>query len=255
MAKLDVELDSLLVKKSLYEKHPAESAYFVDPGNKDDAHICAQPETWQAFAAVAGRAIDGLDLYRYLKNGKLLTDLPQGNTLPNEPADVEKAFLEWFDQMILQPNDPEDNAWLPSHLEYQFKCSAPQLDGEQVLTAAEYYHGHLDWYNLNFNPAIKTLGEVDTKTPEEVMGKSVKTLLPTPVMFDGMRNTRWWTFEEGRVNYSYIHPGTQELSKLVFMEFGLIYANDWFLLPFDLPVGCLAKVKGMSVSNVFGENI
>ena len=32
MAKLDVELDSLLVKKSLYEKHPEEAAYFVDPG-------------------------------------------------------------------------------------------------------------------------------------------------------------------------------------------------------------------------------
>jgi hypothetical protein len=32
MAKLDVELDNLLVKKSLYEKHPEELTYFVDPG-------------------------------------------------------------------------------------------------------------------------------------------------------------------------------------------------------------------------------
>ncbi len=32
MAKLDVELDSLLVNKSLHEKHPGEAAYFVDPG-------------------------------------------------------------------------------------------------------------------------------------------------------------------------------------------------------------------------------
>jgi subtilisin family serine protease len=31
MAKLDVELDSLLVKQSLHEEHPAEAAYFVDP--------------------------------------------------------------------------------------------------------------------------------------------------------------------------------------------------------------------------------
>ncbi len=31
MARLDVELDSLLVKKSLHEKEPGEAAYFVDP--------------------------------------------------------------------------------------------------------------------------------------------------------------------------------------------------------------------------------
>jgi hypothetical protein len=226
-----------------------------DPKSADDAHICAHPETWQAFAAVAGRVVDGLSLYQYLKSGNLLTNLPGGNVLPDEPDDVVSAFVNWFDQLFLQPNDPEDNAWLPSHLEYQFKCSAPQPKGEQVLTGTEYYHGHLDWYNLNFDPTIKTLGEVDSTAPDEVLGKTVRTLLPTPVMFDGMPNTRWWAFEEGRVNYSYIHPGTQELSKLLFIEFGLVYANDWFLIPFDLPVGSLAKVKGMSVSNVFGENI
>jgi subtilisin family serine protease len=31
MARLDVELDSLLIKRSLHEKNPAEAAYFVDP--------------------------------------------------------------------------------------------------------------------------------------------------------------------------------------------------------------------------------
>jgi hypothetical protein len=225
-----------------------------DPKSTDDAYICAHPEAWQAFAAVAGRMVDGLSLYQYLKSGKLLMDLDEEGTLPNEPEDVEKSFKEWFDQLFLQPNDPEDNAWMPSYLEYQFKCSAPQSDGEQVLTATEYYHGHLDWYNLDFDPKTTTLGEVDSTAPEKVIGKTVRTLLPTPVMFDGMPNTRWWAFEEGRVNYSYINPSTQELSKLLFMEFGIVYANDWFLIPFDLPVGTLAKVKGMSVSNVFGEN-
>lgn len=225
-----------------------------DPKSVADAHICAHPQAWQTFAAVAGRVVDGLSLYLFLKAGKLLTDLPGGHVLPGEPQVVVKDFLEWFDQLFLQPSDPEDNAWLPSHMEYQFQCSAPQKSGEQVLTASEYYHGHLDWYNLKFNPGIKTLGDVDTRPPVELVSKEVRTLLPTPVMFDGMPNTRWWAFEDGRVNYSYINPGTQELSKLLFMEFGLVYANDWFLIPFDLPVGSLAKVTGLSVSNVFGEN-
>jgi hypothetical protein len=37
------------------------------------------------------------------------------------------------------------------------------------------------------------------------------------------------------------------------MEFGLVYANDWFLVPFQLPVGSIANVQGLAVTNVFGE--
>lgn len=37
------------------------------------------------------------------------------------------------------------------------------------------------------------------------------------------------------------------------MEFALIYANDWFLVPFRLPAGTLARVEGMAVTNNFGE--
>ena len=225
-----------------------------DPDNPDDAYICAHPEAWQAYAAGAGRMVDGLSLYLFLSKGGLLTELPGGDVLPAEPEAVEKSFIDWFSQLFLQPNDPEDNAWLPSHLEYQFNCSAPQPDGDQVMTATEYYHGHLDWYNFNFDPSIDSLGDVETTTPETLLGKTVRTVLPTPVMFDGMPNTRWWAFEESRVNYSYLNPSTREISKLLFMEFGLIYANDWFLMPVDLPVGSLAKIKGLSVTNVFGEH-
>ncbi|MCB9037254.1 MAG: hypothetical protein H6557_11590 [Lewinellaceae bacterium] len=225
-----------------------------DPEDKKNAAICAHPDTWQQFAAVAGRAVDGLELFLYLKNGKLLSDLPGGELLIEEPEVVTKPFVEWFDGLFLQPHDPNDNAWKPSQLEYQFQCSAPEKDGEKVLTAREYYHGHLDWYNFNFDPQITTLGEVDTKPADEVMGKTVNTMLPTPVMFDGMPNTRWWAFEEGQTNFSFVKPGTQELSKLLFLEFGLVYANDWYLIPYELPVGTIAKVKGISVCNVFGEN-
>lgn len=226
-----------------------------DPENPADAAICAHPEAWQQFAAVAGRAVDGFNLYAYLKKGQLLTNLPGGAALPSEPAASVQAFLDWFDGLILQPHDPEDNAWIPSRFEYAFQCSAPEKTGEKILSAKEYYHGHLDWYNFNFDTEVSSLGDAaNAKKPEEVIGKEVRTLLPTPVMFDGMPNTRWWAFENGKINYNHIKPGTQELAKLMFMEFGLVYANDWYLIPFDLPVGTLAKVRGISVSNVFGEN-
>jgi hypothetical protein len=37
-----------------------------DPASAQDADQCAQPEVWQLFAAVAGRAMDGGALYLYL---------------------------------------------------------------------------------------------------------------------------------------------------------------------------------------------
>ena len=226
-----------------------------DPSNKTDASICAHPDTWQQFAAVAGRAVDGFDLYAYLKKKLKLTDLPGGGLLAAEPTDAITAFTDWIDQLFLQPNEPADNAWIPPRFEYQFQCSAPLPAGESVLEAKEYYHGHLDWYNFNFNTSINKLDDVPANDPpDDVPGKKVRTLMPTPVTFDGMPNTRWWAFENGRINYNFIKPGPQELSKLIFLEFGLVYANDWYLIPFDLPVGTIAKVRGMSVSNVFGEN-
>jgi hypothetical protein len=37
------------------------------------------------------------------------------------------------------------------------------------------------------------------------------------------------------------------------MEFALVYANDWFVIPYTLPAGALAAVRGVAVTNTFGE--
>jgi hypothetical protein len=70
-----------------------------------------------------------------------------------------------------------------------------------------------------------------------------------------MPNTRWWKFEEGKTNFGDIRPSTSELGKMLLMEFGLVYANDWFIIPFKAPVGTLADVKGLTVTNTFGERL
>ena len=43
------------------------------------------------------------------------------------------------------------------------------------------------------------------------------------------------------------------VAKLLLIEFGLIYSNDWFLIPFTLPAGSLAKIESMVVTNSFNE--
>jgi hypothetical protein len=81
----------------------------------------------------------------------------------------------------------------------------------------------------------------------------VRTTLPVPVTFTGMPNTRWWSFEERKTNYGDVDASTTDLAKLMFLEFALVYANDWFIIPYTLPAGAIAAIRALVVTNVFGE--
>jgi hypothetical protein len=228
-----------------------------DPKKEEDAGICAHPEVWQQYAAVAGRMVDGAQFLFDLKSSPKYYDMPDfpvgGDHQPF--IDAENKFKEWYADLFYQPADPVNNAWKPSQLEYQFAISANTETGEKVMHAEEYYHGHLDAYNVNVNKEVETLGKLpDSPEPPAVPKKTTQTLIPSPVVFEGMPNARWWAFEDAKTNYSYIKPDTTDLAKLILIEFGLVYANDWYLMPCRLPVGSLTRIKGLSLTNSFGEN-
>jgi len=229
-----------------------------DPTREEDAAICAHPEVWQQFSAVAGRMIDGAQLYFDLKSNRMphYYDLPDFPLLGDQGKFdlVEKTFRRWFEDLFYQPDDPNNDAWEPAQLEYQFAISTPTATGEKVMHAEEYYHGHLDWYNVDVDKQTETLGELTDAPPPVKPEKITQSVIPTPVMFEGMPNTRWWAFEDSRTNFSYIKPDTTDLPKLLMIEFGLIYANDWYLIPYKLPVASLTKIRGLALTNSFGEN-
>ena len=123
-----------------------------------------------------------------------------------------------------------------------------------MLTADEYAQGRLDWYSFDKDASAATLGTIpgapDVPLEQQYVTRS---FIPAPVRFNGMPDTRWWAFEDGKTNFGDIKPGTTELPKLLLIEFGLVYANDWFLLPYTVPAGSVLKVKGLAVTNTFGE--
>lgn len=222
-----------------------------DPEAKEDTAVCAHRESWAQFAAVTGKAMDGYAFYDFIKkNGPDAIDIP-----PADKPDIvnrAKKFMLWYERLYLQPQDPDNNAWKSQQLEYQFSCAAPKKGSDKVMVADEYYHGHLDWFNLDVDPDSNDLGSV-SEAPTGVERKIVSSFLPTPLSFDGMPDTRWWKFEDSTTNFGNINPDTTDLNKLLLMEFGLIYANDWFLFPLTMPAGSIAEVRGMSVTNTFGE--
>ncbi len=236
------------------------SAYPVaapDPTNTADADVCAHPEVWQTFAAVAGRSMDGASLYAYLtadpahKADDGIVPLDPGD--PAKLADCATRFVAWFGRLFLQPPLSGDDAWIPERLEYQFAASAPVSGGEKVYTGDEYYQGRLDWYSLDVAAASPALDPVPGSDVTGFTADGPRTMIPTPVSFSGMPNTRWWAFEDNRTNFGDIDASTTDLAKLLFMEFALVYANDWFVIPYTLPSGAIASIRGFAVTNVFGE--
>jgi hypothetical protein len=225
-----------------------------------DVCITAHPHVYQHFAALAGRAMDGARLYAYLK-GDATRHAYDNIAVPagaeDDIDDIGARFVAWYEKLFFQPASDADTAWIPPQLEYQFSVSAPQEGASKVLVAEEYYHGRLDWYSFDVDQSRASLEEDGGgEGPNAGSGLEDKTTLsfmPTAIQFEGMPNTRWWTFEEGKTNFGDIKPDTTDLNKLLLMEFALVYANDWFIVPFDLPVGSVASVKGLVVTNVFGE--
>jgi hypothetical protein len=69
-----------------------------------------------------------------------------------------------------------------------------------------------------------------------------------------MPASRWWEFEDGTTDFGSIAAGTADLARLLVAEFGLIYGDDWFVIPMEAKVGSLLRVDHLVVRDVFGVN-
>jgi hypothetical protein len=229
-----------------------------DPAIASDAEVCAHSAVWQHVAAVAGRQMDGYRLYEYLvfdlTNRRAHDGITEANTQgKRDQIDVlATQWRAWFERLFLQPPEAGNPSWKPDYLEHQFACSAPQPSGEKVLTAAEYHHGHLDWYNLDIDPKRAAL-ESALPTADDPRSTITRSFVPSSVSFGGMPHSRWWAFEDWNTNLGFVKPDTQDLNKLLLLDFFLVYSNDWFMLPVTLPVGTISNVRGLMVTDVFGE--
>jgi hypothetical protein len=228
-----------------------------DGEDESDVGVTAHAEAWSVYAAAAGRLMDGYALYEHIRDGGQAADDIASVAGQEVMVNLRgERLVAWFDRLIYDAGGSP--AWQPPNLEYQFATAAPTgaelADGsaeQKVMVAREYYQGHLDWYNLDVDGTDHNL---DPAATTDGVGKPLTvTMLPTSVTFNGMPNTRWWAFEDGRTNFGDIKPDTTDLAKLLLIDFGLVYANDWFLVPFTIPAGTLATVRGVAVTDVFGE--
>ena len=70
-----------------------------------------------------------------------------------------------------------------------------------------------------------------------------------------MPANRWWEFEDRQIDFGAVSVEPEDLVSLVMVEFALIYGNDWFIVPVELDIGSLTRIRSLKVIDSFGETI
>ena len=139
------------------------------------------------------------------------------------------------------------DAWKPSQLEYAFALATPAA-GQNVLLANEYTRDmSIGTHSISTTGSPHWLRTSRPGQPGADAG-TLTSFIPAPISFKGMPHPRFWQMEENQTDFGAIGASTTALLHLVFAEFGLIYSNDWFMLPFPMPFNSLCEIRGIAVT-------
>jgi hypothetical protein len=218
--------------------HPFDASKLTDPAFASDLMLLA----------VAQRTADGAALQATVQqlaaSGVSPVPIDAGDA-----AAVQKAATEWLawyvDEMEPAPNTGTAVTWQENRLEYGFAVSSPAANGT-VLVADAYLGDGLDWFDFDIDP---TAVPGPSANATAINLKSV----PAPIRYGGMPLPRFWAMEDSSCDLGSIDAAASDIGRLLLVEFGTVYGNDWFVLPIKLPAGTLTLLDSVVVSDVFGR--
>jgi hypothetical protein len=211
----------------------------------------AQTRWWHGFAMLDDMRKPGVDPARSRFREWLDTEAGIGAADKDALDALAGRLVDWFKRLYSQPASSEQDAWKSTQLEYGFTLATPAPQ-QHVLVADEYYQGHVDWYSFDLDDRL-SVPSAGAAEVAEVDAEQLASFIPAPISFKGMPHPRFWQMEENQTDFGAISASTTALLHIAFAEFGLIYANDWFMLPFPMPFNSLCEVQGIVVTDVFGQ--
>jgi len=230
-----------------------EKAYAAEWPFAGDLDVEVDPVGAARRRVVVGRVPDGAAAVASLQQSG--GDLPASvSTAAGSAArrstlhGVLATWLTWAEQFVATPTG---SSWDPHRLEYSFAVQATLSTGDVMLRSDEYVGGTVDWYSFDAATAPALGAPAQPVAPEVVK----QTLVPTPVKYPGMPSDRFWAFEDSNVYLGGLKSGSTDLARLALVEFSLVFGNDWFLLPFQMEYGDVARVHSLRVVDTFGKHI
>ncbi|MFK8008015.1 MAG: hypothetical protein AB8H03_16780 [Saprospiraceae bacterium] len=237
---------------------------FTEDQIQDKAHFFSNPKAVAIYNLATNKIMNGEEFYQMIKNYPNVLDFINSTNeqVASEVTssissinDAMAKFKLWFQELYIQPQG-EKSFWNPNKLEYQFSQAVNQNSNAIPFVAEEYYHGHLDWYSFDVNktdtdfPYLNKDGVAFQESNSYIKNLS---LLPTDAQFAGMPSNRWWELEDGMVNFGNIDASTTDVAKILLAEFGLLYSQDWQVIPLKVPIGHYSNIEKIIVTDVFGK--
>ena len=217
----------------------------------------ADPQGMDYLTLMAGRVPDTIQLVPLMRQAA-------GGTVPSslvvaseDDTAVIKAANAWIarlDTFALSAPPPADT-WQPSRLEHQFSVTVGPATGAPFsLTASSWPGRPLEWSDFDI-PALATPPPPATfpELPGTVDGTVTGTGPPHPLTYPGAPARRYWTFDDANLNLAAVTVSTDDIARMLIVEFATVYANDWYLLPIRLPSGALHKIGQLTITNSFGD--
>jgi hypothetical protein len=229
----------------------------LPPEKPPETRSVQDPDAEAIKTSVGGRVADGVAIWRAVEGGThddWLDSQPGGDkaALKVIASDFADYCSKKFKRLFTQPESALDTAWLQNHLGYGFSVSGqPDANGAQSVLKAEQYHGgRLDWYSFDASTRQRPAPE---PAPLPIVDQ-VESFLPANVRFKGQPQPRFWEMEETQTDFGKIETSTTGLLHLMLAEFGLIYSNDWFMLPHPMDINTICEILGILVDDTFGRH-
>jgi hypothetical protein len=169
-------------------------------------------------------------------------------------GDARTAAEDWLaaaEAARAVPAGQPPAAWRPERLDYEFAVAAPAGGGtERVLVAGGHRGGRLDWWSLDAQPG-GTLGAAADPGLTTVRTSG----LPSRVGGAGLPAARFWELESGDVNLDAVTAAPEDLGRLLFMEFAVVYGSEFFAVPLEVDVGSVTSVRSLAARTTFGETV
>lgn len=211
-----------------------------------------QTDSLNLLAAIKRRGIDGEALLKAIADGSLNSKAAIAPEHSAAIATIGTQLLHWFERQYSQPSLTTPNGWNAEQLSYAVRIAAPRDQTQQfLLEAPRYQEGRLDWYSFDLAQGRDRIA----LSPEPAPQTAAQTLsfLPVAAAFKGMPSPRFWEFEDRQINFGNLNASTTDQLLLLFAELGLIYGNDWSVIPYPMLVNRLCEIKGLVVTDVFGD--
>jgi hypothetical protein len=219
-----------------------------------DPDWAREPDAIAFFRVAEPRGFDGEALLASHRGGTLVADLGASAADSIAVGGAADIVAHWRERLVGEPSgESPPRGWHPDNLAYDVRIATASENGEQaVLDAPRYVEGRLDWYAFDAQKQESTMADPAGAAPVGST-RDVLSFVPTAATFPGMPNPRFWELEDRRVNFGSINAKTTDHLLLVFAELGLVFGNDWFVLPYEMPVNHLCEVEGLVITDVFGD--